>query len=65
VATLEALQQSSDSREKKSWLLTEKAYRLIERKRMSDLSRTSLQEQIKMATQQKDFNLYRFVKEHY
>jgi hypothetical protein len=32
---------------------------------MSDLSRTSLQEQIKMATQQKDFNLYRFVKEHY
>jgi LAO/AO transport system kinase len=65
VATLEALQQSSDSREKKSWLLTEKAYRLIERKRMSDLSRTALQEQIKMATQQKDFNLYRFVKEHY
>lgn len=65
VATLEALQQSSDSREKKSWLLTEKAYRLIERKRMSDVSRAALQEQINKALQQKDFNLYRFVKDRY
>ena len=59
--TLETLQQSPELRDKKSWLLTEKAYQLIGRKRMSDVSRTRLQEEIKTAMQQKDFNLYRFV----
>jgi LAO/AO transport system kinase len=63
VAALETLQQSPELQEKKSWLLTEKAYRLIERKRMRNVSRTALQEQIKVALQQKDFNLYRFVNE--
>ncbi|NDF99743.1 MAG: methylmalonyl Co-A mutase-associated GTPase MeaB, partial [Chitinophagia bacterium] len=65
VTTLETLQLSPELGEKKSWLLTEKAYRLIERKRMSDVSRAALQEQINKALQQKDFNLYRFVKDRY
>lgn len=58
---LETLQKSEAGKDKRSWLLTEKAYRLIERKRMSGIVRAALHEQIKAALQQKDFNLYRFV----
>jgi LAO/AO transport system kinase len=59
--TLETLQKSEAGIDKRSWLLTEKAYRLIERKRMSGIVRAALHDQIKAALQQKDFNLYRFV----
>jgi LAO/AO transport system kinase len=62
-AALEALQQHAEKGEKKSWLLAEKAYQLIQRKRMHDVSRGALQEKIRTAIKQKDFNLYRFVKE--
>jgi len=58
---LETLQKSEAGIDKRSWLLTEKAYRLIERKRMSGIGRAALHEQIKAALQQNDFNLYRFV----
>ncbi|MFM7645748.1 MAG: methylmalonyl Co-A mutase-associated GTPase MeaB [Sphingomonadales bacterium] len=63
-ATLETLQQEAASSEKKSWLMAEKAYRLIEQKRMSHVSRAALQAQIAGAIQQNDFNLYRFVAAH-
>jgi LAO/AO transport system kinase len=62
-ATLETLQQQAENGDKKSWLLAEKAYQLIQRKRMHDVSRRALQEKIRTAIGQKDFNLYRFVKE--
>jgi len=58
---LEELQRTAVNDEKRSWLLAEKAYQLIQRKRMKDVSRPALQQQISKALQQHDFNLYRFV----
>jgi LAO/AO transport system kinase len=60
-ATLEALQQSAISPEKKSWLMAEKVYQLLQRKRMGNISRASLQQRVSEAMLQEDFNLYRFV----
>jgi LAO/AO transport system kinase len=50
---------------KRSYLLTEKAYRLIQNKRMKDISKADLQEKITAASQQPGFNLYSFVKKLY
>ena len=47
--------------EKRSWLLAEKAYHLIAKKRMKDIDRAHLQKQIEGMLQQGDFNLYNFV----
>lgn len=48
--------------EKKLWLLAEKAYQLIQQKRMKDITRADLKKQIEQASE-KEFNLYRFVEE--
>jgi LAO/AO transport system kinase len=45
--------------EKKIWLLTEKAWHLIQQKRMQDISKQELYKEIETGT--KPFNLYRFV----
>ena len=45
--------------EKKIWLLAEKAWHLIQQKRMQDISKQDLYKEIETAT--KPFNLYRFV----
>jgi LAO/AO transport system kinase len=45
--------------EKKIWLLTEKAWHLIQQKRMQDISKYELYKEIETGT--KPFNLYRFV----
>lgn len=47
---------------KRSYLLAEKAYRLIQNKRMKDLSKQKLKEEIETAMKKEDFNLYSFVK---
>lgn len=44
--------------EKKCWLLAEKAYHLIQQKRMKDISKSTLLNEIK---NKKNFNLYQFV----
>jgi LAO/AO transport system kinase len=44
--------------EKKLWLLAEKAYHLIQQKRMKDISKSGLLQQIK---NKENFNLYQFV----
>jgi LAO/AO transport system kinase len=49
---------------KRSYLLTEKAYRLIQNSRMKNLSKIILKEQIEKGMKKEDFNLYRFVKEY-
>ncbi len=46
---------------KRSYLLTEKAYRLIQNYRMKDVSKKTLHEQIETELKKTDFNLYRFV----
>ncbi len=49
--------------EKRCWLLAEKAYYLIQQKRMGDVNKVSLKESIKTAGD--DFNLYRFIKDYF
>ncbi|WP_367865139.1 methylmalonyl Co-A mutase-associated GTPase MeaB [Pedobacter sp. WC2423] len=47
--------------EKKIFLYTEKAFKLIQNDRMSDVLKAELQQKIAEVLEQKDFNLYRFV----
>lgn len=47
--------------EKKSWLLAERAYYLIQQKRMKDISKAVLQEAIRSCSAKGPFNLHRFV----
>jgi LAO/AO transport system kinase len=48
--------------DKKKWLLAEKAYHLIQQKRMKDISKVALKEQI--TTAGNNFNLYNFIKNY-
>jgi len=47
---------------KRSYLFAEKAYRLIQNKKMKGVSKSDLKERIEEALKNKDFNLYTFVK---
>jgi len=49
---------------KRSYLLTEKAYRLIQNFRMKDISKVKLKEELETEMKKKDFNLYQFVRRH-
>jgi LAO/AO transport system kinase len=60
-AVLKKLTTAEKENEKQVWLLAEKAYQLIQQKRMRDIDRQTLAEQIKAAP---DFNLYQFVLKH-
>ncbi|NII24727.1 methylmalonyl Co-A mutase-associated GTPase MeaB [Pseudoflavitalea sp. X16] len=48
---------------KKIWLLAERAYELIQRKRMKDVDKHILKESIEALVKQGDFNLYRFIQQ--
>jgi LAO/AO transport system kinase len=50
---------------KRSYLYTEKAYRLIQNQRMKNINKKELHDLIEKALVQKDFNLYSFVKKLY
>lgn len=51
--------------ERKGWLLAEKAYQLLQKKRMKDIDRQKLKEAIEAGIKAGRFNLYQFVrKEH-
>ena len=47
--------------EKKSFLLAEKAYRLISRKKMTGIDRAAIRQMIEKEITERGFNLYRFV----
>jgi len=49
--------------EKRSWLLAEKAFHLIQQKKMETVDKSILKQQIEAAG--KDFNLYTFIKQYY
>lgn len=55
---IETCLQQEERSERKFWLLAEKAYHLIEQKRMRDISKTDLLQQIKA---DENFNLYKFI----
>jgi LAO/AO transport system kinase len=50
--------------EKKLWLFTERAYQLIQNKRMKDVDKMSLKTRIKEENERKTFNLYQFVQQY-
>jgi LAO/AO transport system kinase len=50
--------------EKKLWLLTERAYQLIQNKRMKEVNKMSLKERIKEENKRSAFNLYQFVQKY-
>jgi LAO/AO transport system kinase len=54
-------QQQGLSNQKKSWLLAERAYYLIQQKRMKEVSKAKLEEEIRASMQQPGFNLYNFI----
>jgi LAO/AO transport system kinase len=49
--------------DKKVWLLTEKAWHLIQEKRMKDMDKEQLKQQIDTAIQSGSFNLYAFIRQ--
>jgi LAO/AO transport system kinase len=46
---------------RKEFLLAEKAYKLIQQKRMAEINKTALQKEISNAMLKPGFNLYAFV----
>ncbi len=50
--------------DRRSWLLAEKAYYLIEQKRMKDVQKKELKLRIDDVLQTGDFNLYQFIKQY-
>jgi LAO/AO transport system kinase len=52
------------SKEKKYWLLAERAYQLIQRKKMNDIDKEKLKEEIKELSNKNSFQLYSFIKNY-
>lgn len=55
--------QQTATNTKRSYLLAEKAYRLIQNKRMKDISKLELKKDLEAEIKKENFNLYKFVKE--
>ena len=53
--------QQNTFNEKKYYLLTEKAWQLLQKKRMKGLNKQDIMEQVKVSATKKDFNIYRFI----
>lgn len=52
------------SKEKKYWLLTERAYQLIQQKRMKDISKEELKQKVQELSNNNSFQLYSFIKNY-
>jgi len=61
---IEHLLKHHHSKEKKYWLLAERAYQLIQRKKMNDIDKEKLQEKIKELSEKNSFQLYSFIKNY-
>ncbi|HEV8273026.1 MAG TPA: methylmalonyl Co-A mutase-associated GTPase MeaB [Chitinophagaceae bacterium] len=61
---IEHLLKHRHSKEKKYWLLAERAYQLIQRKKMSDIDKEKLKEEIKELSNKNSFQLYSFIKNY-
>lgn len=57
-------QQVHNDQHRHSLLLAEKAYQLLQHRRMKDINRRQLQQEIQQALSKGEFNLYRFVNNH-
>jgi LAO/AO transport system kinase len=56
---------SASSKDKKKYLMAEKAYRLIQQARMFDINRDSLLQDISAHYSDKNFNIYQFVQRYF
>lgn len=61
---IEHLLKHHHSKEKKYWLLAERAYQLIEREKMKDIDKENLKEEIKELSGKNLFQLYSFIKNY-
>jgi LAO/AO transport system kinase len=59
------LSASPKKNKRREMLLAEKAYRIIQRKRMTDVNKKELQHAIAKALSDPDFNLYNFVDSYF
>lgn len=57
--------QKAHLNDKTFWLLAEKAYYLIEQKRMAGISKADLKKEIESVYQKGNFNLYKFIADKY
>lgn len=57
--------QKSHLTDKTFWLLAEKAFYLVEQRRMKDIDKTKLKKEIEAAYQKGNFNLYQFIADKY
>jgi LAO/AO transport system kinase len=57
------LLRKNENNEKRTWLLTEKAYRLIGNQRMKGISRKHLEAKLRTESSKPDFNLYNFIRQ--
>lgn len=64
VAVIFKHQQEDSFNEKKVWLLTEKAFQLIQKERMKDLDKTAMKRAIESELAQTDFQLYQFIQQY-
>jgi LAO/AO transport system kinase len=53
-----------NKKQQRSWLLTERAYYLIQQKRMKDINKENLRTEIEAAMLSVDFNLYKFLEKY-
>lgn len=60
IITIEQLLHTKNNLDEKAWLLAQKAYYLIQEKRMKDISKARLQEQIRAQLEKGPFNIYAF-----
>lgn len=63
MAAIESVIRHHESTDKKSWLIAERAYYLIERNRMKDVNKQRLKEAIEELQDKNAFNLYRFIQQ--
>jgi LAO/AO transport system kinase len=64
LTTIEHLLKHHHSKERKYWLLAEKAFQLIQRKKMNGVSKEKLKEEIKELSKKNSFQLYSFIKNY-
>lgn len=58
-------QQRMQVSDRKAWLLTERAFQLIQQDRMRDINKTALKSSLTTAMQLPDFNLFRFIAQQF
>lgn len=61
---IEHLSKHHHSKEMKYWLLAERAFQLIQRKKMNDINKEKLKEEIKELSDKNSFQLYSFIKNY-